>query len=211
MEIKSKKILILAPHTDDGELGCGGTISKLIKDNEVYYVAFSSCQKSLPEGSDPELLKKEVKRATKVLGIKEKKLILFDYPVRDFPNLRQPILEDMIDLKNIIQPDIVFLPSPQDIHQDHKTISEEGLRAFKNSTILGYEMPWNNVSFNTGCFISLEEDEILTKIKALEEYKSQFNRSYLNENFIRSLATVRGIQIGEQYAESFEVIRLILK
>ncbi len=211
MEIKNKKIIILAPHTDDGELGCGGSIAKLVKDNEIYYVAFSSCQKSLPLGADPEMLVKEVQRATNVLNIRKSHLLIFKYPVRDFPEKRQPILEDMIKLKNKINPDIVFLPSPQDIHQDHKTISEEGLRAFKNSTILGYEMPWNNASFNTRCFIPLKEDNILTKIRALEEYKSQFNRSYLNENFIRSLATVRGIQIGEQYAESFEIIRLILK
>lgn len=210
MNIKNKKILILAPHTDDGELGCGGTIAKYSADNEVYYVAFSSCQRSLAPGEDPDTLKHEVRKATKVLGVQEKNLILFDYQVRDFPENRQAILEDMIVLRDKIKPDLVFLPSPTDIHQDHKTISEEGLRAYKNSSILGYEMPWNNVTFNTRSFIVLTDENISQKIKALEEYKSQFKRKYLNEEFIKSLASIRGLQIGVKYAEAFEVIRWIL-
>jgi LmbE family N-acetylglucosaminyl deacetylase len=210
MEIKNKIIMVLAPHTDDGELGCGATISRLSKDNEIFYVAFSSCQRSLPEGADPNTLKNELKNATKILKIPDDNLILLDYQVRDFPEKRQSILEDMIQLRKDINPDIVFLPSPFDIHQDHKTISEEGVRAFKNSTILGYEMPWNNLTFNTRCFIKITEEDLNLKLDALKEYKSQMKRSYLNKEFIFSMATIRGLQIGEKYAESFEVIRLIL-
>ncbi len=210
MDIKNKKILVLAPHTDDGELGCGGTISKLREQNEVFYVAFSSCQRSLPEGSDPDVLKYEVKKATKILGIDSENLFLFDFQVRDFPEHRQAILEEMILLREKINPDLVFVPSPSDIHQDHKTISEEGLRAYKNSSILGYEMPWNNVTFNTRSFIVLDEPNIKAKVEALKEYKSQLKRGYLNEDFVRSLAKVRGLQIGVKYAEAFEVIRWVL-
>lgn len=202
--------MILAPHTDDGELGCGATISKLGVENEIYYVAFSSCQRSLPKGADTNTLKNELKNATKILKIPEKNLILLDYQVRDFPENRQSILENMIEIRDQINPDIVFLPSPFDIHQDHKTISEEGVRAFKNSSILGYEMPWNNLTFNTRCFIKVSKDDLNLKLDALKEYKSQMKRSYLNKEFIFSMATIRGLQIGEKYAESFEVIRLIL-
>ena len=206
-----RKILILAPHTDDGELGCGATIAKYIESgDEVYYVAFSICSRSLPEGWAPDTLAKEVKSATKVLGFKPENLILFDYDVRRFYEHRQDILEEMIKLKERICPDVVYVPSPTDIHQDHQVISQEGLRAFKNTSLLGYEMPWNNVSFMTRAFSVVNEFHIQKKIDALEKYETQRHRTYLNPDFIRSLATTRGVQIGVKYAEAFEVIRWML-
>lgn len=205
------KILILAPHTDDGELGCGGSIAKFCSEGlNVYYAAFSICSRSLSPGEDPDTLSTEVAKATSVLGVKKENLILFDFDVRRFPEFRQEILEEMISIKTKINPDMVFVPSPTDIHQDHQVISEEGLRAFKNTTIFGYEMPWNNLSFNTRSFIRLEEHHLKKKVNALLEYKSQSYRSYLNGSFILSLAKIRGVQIGSEYAEAFEVIRLII-
>jgi LmbE family N-acetylglucosaminyl deacetylase len=116
----------------------------------------------------------------------------------------------LIKLKNEINPDIIFIPSVNDLHQDHSTIANEAIRAFKNCTILSYEVPWNNVSFYTGCFVILEEKHLNKKIQAIHEYKSQSHRGYINEEFIRSLATVRGVQVGVRYAETFDVVRLIL-
>lgn len=205
-----QRVLVLAPHTDDGELGCGGTIARFCRQGcEVYYVAFSICTRSLPEGLAPDTLAKEVAAATKVLGIPSENLILFDYDVRRFKEFRQDILEEMVRIGRRLKPDLVFVPSPTDIHQDHQVISEEGLRAFKNTTILGYEMPWNNLSFNTRSFSILSDEDVSTKVEALKAYKSQAHRSYINENFIRSLATTRGVQIGATWAEAFEVIRFI--
>lgn len=206
-----KRILVLAPHTDDGELGCGGTIAKYcMMDCDVYYVAFSTCRRSLPAGWEPDTLEKEVKNATAVLGVPRQNLILFDYDVRTFKTERQNILEDILKLKKDLQPNMVFVPSPNDIHQDHQAISEEGVRAFKTSTILGYEMPWNNISFNTLAFQILDETHIIKKCDALYEYKSQLHRNYTNKEFIYSLARVRGAQIDVPFAEAFEVIRTIL-
>lgn len=205
------RVLILAPHTDDGELGCGGTIAKYVQEgHELFYAAFSTCKRSLPQGWPSDTTENEVKNATKVLGICPKNLLIFDYDVRTFKEQRQMILEDLIRLKKQINPDRVFVPSPTDIHQDHQVISEEGLRAFKDSTILGYEMPWNNVTFNTRAFIRLNEQHIHTKCLALKEYKSQTHRNYLTDEFIHSLARVRGVQVGTQYAEAFEVIRIMI-
>ena len=73
-------VLILAPHTDDGELGCGGTISRLLEEgNEVFYLAFSICEESVPEGFPKNALETEVKKATAHLGIPSKNLILKNY------------------------------------------------------------------------------------------------------------------------------------
>jgi N-acetylglucosamine malate deacetylase 1 len=207
-----KKVLVLAPHTDDGEIGCGGTISKLLeKKSEVFYVAFSSAKESLKQkGLNENTLIQEVKVATQSLGIKKKNLIIFDHKLRFFTSLRQEILEDMINLKNKLKPDLVLMPSLSDIHQDHITIAQEGLRAFKNSTILAYELIWNNLNFHNTMFVKLEKKYIKAKWDALKKYNSQKNRSYMNEEFIYSLARSRGVQIGTKYAESFEVIRWVI-
>ena len=210
--LEQKKILVLAPHTDDGEFGCGGTINKLINQgHDVYLAAFSACQQSVLPQFPSDILITEIKAATKKLGIKSENLILFDYDVRTFNYKRQEILDDLIKLRSEIKPDIIFIPSLNDIHQDHKTIAEEGLRAFKFSSILCYEMPWNNITFSTSSFFILDEVNIAAKIEALNEYKSQAHRSYANEKFIRSLATTRGVQIGSEYAEAFEVLRWIYR
>jgi len=207
-----KKILILAPHTDDGEFGCGGTIHKFSTEgNEVYYVAFSSCQKSVPKGYPDDILSKEVKKATLRLGIKPENLILFNYEVRTMNYHRQEILDDMIRLRESINQDTVFMPSLNDMHQDHKTIAEEGLRAFKFCTIMAYEMPWNNMTFTTSSFVILSPENLQAKVDALNEYQSQAHRPYASENFVRSLATTRGVQIGTNYAEAFDVLRWIIK
>ena len=205
------RVLVLAPHTDDGELGCGGTISKLIEfGSDVFYVVFSTCSRSLPVGLPSDILAKEVIKATQTLGIPSENVILFDYDVRTFGTYRQEILEDLIKLRNKIKPTMVFLPSPTDIHQDHEVITKEGIRAFKNVNIFGYEMPWNNFSFNTRSFTKLDTNHLEIKIKALQAYESQSHRPYFNEQFIRSLAYTRGVQIGSEFAEAFEVIRIIM-
>ena len=205
-----KKILVLAPHTDDGEFGCGGTINKLIAEgNEVFYVAFSPCKQSVLSHYPSDILVTEVKAAVKELGVKDENLILLDYEVRTFNYHRQAILDDIIKLRTEIQPDMVFIPALTDLHQDHKTVAEEGLRAFKFVTILSYEMPWNNISFETSCFFKLSGDNLSAKIRALKKDESQSHRPYANEHFIESLATVRGVQINAKYAETFEVIRWI--
>lgn len=211
MNFNNKTILILAPHTDDGELGLGGTISKMIEENaNVYYIAFSTAQESVPEGFPKDILTQEVKRATAELGIKPDHLIIYNYEVRKLNYQRQDILEKLILIRKELDPDIIFLPSLNDIHQDHKTVSEEGLRAFKKKTILGYELVWNNLTFNNQAFIMLEKKHIDKKISALKQYTSQGKREYLSEDFIYALARTRGVQVGMEYAECFEVIRLMI-
>ncbi|MBK3394399.1 PIG-L family deacetylase [Psychrobacter sp. M9-54-1] len=211
MQQKFKSVLVLAPHTDDGELGAGGFISKLIQEGtSVTYVAFSIAEDSVPEHLPRDILKVEVKAATKVLGIKEDNLIVFNYPVRKLNYARQEILEDLIKIKRNNSFDLILMPSLKDIHQDHTTIAQEGLRAFKNTTILGYELIWNNLSFDTTCFVKLSKKNVEDKFLSLQCYESQIGRSYMSHEFIFSLAKVRGVQIGAEYAESFEVLRWVI-
>jgi LmbE family N-acetylglucosaminyl deacetylase len=210
MNLQFAKILVLAPHTDDGEFGCGGSIAKFIETGtDIYYAAFSLAEESVPPPFPKNILEIEVKAATKMLGIRPDCLLLFKYQVRHFATHRQQILEDLVLLNQDIKPDLIFMPSLHDLHQDHSTISIEGLRAFKKSSILAYEMPWNNLNFSTQSFIRLSEQQLDKKIKALECYKSQKSKNYASGEFIKSLAVTRGTQIGVKYAEAFEVIRWI--
>jgi N-acetylglucosamine malate deacetylase 1 len=205
------KVLVLAPHTDDGELGVGGTISKLVEQNiDVVYAAFSTAAASVPKGLPPDILKTEVRNATKLLGIRDENLLIYNYEVRKLNYVRQEILEDLIKLREVVNPDLVFMPSLHDIHQDHTTVATEGLRAFKNKIILGYELIWNNLTFDTQCFVKLEKRHVQQKADALKAYASQSHRDYMSEDFIFSLAKTRGVQVGAPYAEAFEIIRFII-
>ena len=189
----NNRVLVLAPHTDDGELGCGGTISRMVEEGrEVYYAAFSTAAESVPPPFPPDILEKEVREGTKVLGIPAANLLVYKYKVRHLPHMRQEILEELVRMKREIDPATVFLPSAQDLHQDHQTVHIEGLRAFKTVTVLGYELPWNNLSFDYRHFCVLTREHVQTKIAALRCYQSQQHRPYTQEEFIWSWARTPG-------------------
>ncbi|HWH06005.1 MAG TPA: PIG-L family deacetylase, partial [Gaiellaceae bacterium] len=166
-----KRVLVLAPHTDDGEFGCGGTMARLADAGcEVHYVAFSIATRSLPEGFPPDTLAREVREATAVLGIPEAQLTVHDFDVRTFPERRQDLLELLVALWEELRPDAVFQPSHHDVHQDHQTIAQEGLRAFKRTTVLGYEIPWNNFDFSYGAYVALERGHLPLDVLPLERH-----------------------------------------
>lgn len=205
-------VLILAPHTDDGELGCGGTIAKLLESGaKVRYVAFSCADDSLPTGFSKGTLRRELYEATDILGLYGEYVTCLDFKVRTFSTHRQRVLNEMLKLRNEHNPDAVFCPSLNDLHQDHKTVAEEARRMFKRTTIFGYELPWNNISFDTQSFVILTRKHLELKMKALRCYKSQAHREYLNDRFIESLAIARGVQVNAPYAEAFEVVRLVIR
>ncbi len=206
-----KTILVLAPHTDDGELGCGGALTRFIEDGaQIFYAAFSTCAKSLTPGLASDTLAGECRNATAILGIPEANLRIFDFDVREFPASRQQILDTLRAINEEIKPGLVLLPAASDIHQDHETIHREGLRAFKHTNIAGYELPWNQQRFNPQLFVRFNEDQLQKKIQALQAYASQSHRSYMKEDFTRSLARVRGVQCNSDFAEAFEMYRSIV-
>lgn len=208
--IEGKKILLLAPHPDDPEYACGGSIAKWSKDNELFYAALSPCKISLPDGFPEDALYQEMHASASVLGIPDSNIVTYNFPVRRFTEHRQDILEELVKLRKRFQPDLVVMPNSNDLHQDHKVIYEEGLRAFKHSSLLGYELPWNNLEFTSNFHIRLEKNELATKWKSISAYKSQERRAYKSEEFFTGLARMRGMQVGSEFAEAFELIRWIL-
>ncbi|MBD99407.1 MAG: GlcNAc-PI de-N-acetylase [Verrucomicrobia bacterium] len=204
-------ILILSPHTDDAELGCGGTIAKFQKEGKnILWLAFSTASESLPAHLAPDTLKNEFTSVAMHLGLSKSQFRTYDYKVRKLSESRQEILEELVKVRNEFKPDLVIGPSLNDYHQDHQVISNEMIRAFKtNASILCYELPWNHIEFKTQFFVQLDESDLKMKNEMLQFYKSQVvvNRHYFTKDFVNGIACTRGTQINTKYAEAFEVIR----
>lgn len=208
----SRSILVLAPHTDDAELGCGGAIAKAVEAGDrVAVVAFSDAEQSLPKGSPPTRLRDEMRASLNVLGISDDAMFIERFPVRNFDQHRQAILDRMIAYRSQFAPDLVFAPASQDVHQDHDVIHREALRAFRRSSIWCYELPWNQISTETTGFVILDERHVDAKFRALQCYESQLemDRPYFKRDLIYAMATVRGVQAFSRYAEAFQALRTI--
>lgn len=208
MDIKNKKILIISPHTDDAELGMGATINKLVENNDIYSVAFSSAPNTTKEGVINDKLMKEHFSSLNILGVNIDNIFLHEFQTREFRNNTSRILDLLIFYRDSIKPDIVFIPQSTDIHQDHITIHQESLRAFKFQTILGYELAWNIKLFKKDLFISISRNNLYQKTQCLKEYYSQKDKKYFNSEFIGSNAVVNGVISNNHFAESFEVIKI---
>lgn len=205
------KILGLSAHTDDIDVASGG---KLIKDleagHQIQIAVFSYCQQSLPDIYPADKLKQEFQSSMKTIGITD--YAIFDFQVRRFNEVRQDILEQLIQIKKEYNPDLVITHSLNDIHQDHQVIAIESIRAFKNSaSILAMQMPHNNLSFNHQYYERLTENHIQQKILALSKYESQYylERKIFNEDTIAAWARLNGFCCNADFAEVFEVVRMI--
>ena len=206
-----KTVLAISPHTDDFELGAGGLVAKLCQTNiRVIAVAFSACEESVRDGFPKDVLRSEMREAGKVLGLNERDIITLSYPVRMFFRHRQSILDELLRLREYYNPDLILSPSLHDIHQDHKVVAEEVLRAFKNRRVLCYELPWNNLGFAPNLFCTLTEKYVLDKCEALCKYESQRHRQYFDPDVVRSRLIGNGLECGTRFVERFEVLRWVL-
>ena len=206
-----RRALVLCAHTDD-EFGCAGAMVRLVESGvEVRYLALSRCDESVPSGFAKDVLEKECHACVAAIGVAPDAIEVARFPVRYFPSHRQEILEHFYRLNKEYQPELVLLPSSFDNHQDHATVYAEGFRAFKRSTLLGYELPQNVTSFENSAFVCLSEEHLTQKIAALANYRSQGFRSYAAPEYIESLARVRGVQCGSLFAEAFEAVRIIVR
>jgi N-acetylglucosamine malate deacetylase 1 len=208
--IAHKRVLVLAPHTDDAELGCGGTMARWVDEGSAVYTAvFSTAEKSLPPGSKPYRIKDECHLALDEIGVPDDNRFIYDYPVRELGYHRQEVLEQMIELAERVSPEVVLVPSGSDLHQDHGVVFQESLRAFRTLTLMGYELPWNHITFSAQAFVVLDAAHLRQKWTALTKYESQIEmaRPYFRYDAIEAIARVRGLQVKSDYAEAYELIR----
>lgn len=192
------RVLYIGAHTDDIELACGGTIAK--SHDEIHCLIFSVC--------DNPLLHTEFRNTFLSLGIKEQNTRVLNYNFREFYWQQSHILNILLEMRRAILPIKVFSHSINCVHQDHKIVAQESLRAFKNDNLFTYTHPWNG-NGDENHFVELSEEHLNSKIKALANYKSQEHRSYFNPEFIRAQAVYNGIKCGKKYAEAFRIEKLI--
>ncbi len=213
MDIEVENVLILSPHTDDMELGAGATVRILVENGvNVKSVVFSDCKQSVDTSKYPEdVLRTECEAAAANLGIKD--FTIHDFRVREFPSYRQQILETIYKLRKENEFELVFAPWHGDLHQDHRVVAEEALRAFMktDTSILSYTIPGNCPDFVAHVYIPLSEEDVTRKVALLREYKSQVEkRGYFEINAIKGLMHFYGLLIGADYAEAFSSSRTVI-
>ncbi len=206
-----KKYLFVGAHPDDIEFGAGATLAKSVMTNvECHAIVFSNCHESLDSGTtDKKTLVIESQKALLKLGLKDHQIRFLDFPVRNFPESRQDILQVLFDVNREHSFDRVFAPCTYDIHQDHQVIAIETLRAFKFSTVLGYELPWNNLESKLQFFNGVNDNQVQLKREALSEFNSQKGRFYSGPDKVETILKFRGLQANLDFAEAFEVLRWI--
>jgi LmbE family N-acetylglucosaminyl deacetylase len=204
LPLTHQRVLAVAPHIDDVELGAGAIISRLTKTNDVYYVGLS-----LPPLVDAPTFMAEFEESSAILGLKRERIIIRNHDPRDLFSTRSDILQLFYDLYRDIKPSLVIMPNGKDIHQSHEVVHAEARRAFKYTTMIGYELPWNCMDFSMDVFITVTHEEVAAKVAAINAFKTQKHRLFFSNDIVADLARVRGKQIGREYAECFELVRLI--
>ncbi len=205
MTFFGKSVCFIGAHPDDIELGCGALIADIADQTNVICVTLSDNQKNPALKS----LVKEYQASMEILGVKPENAILRDFTTRRFPAARQEILEVMIELKQRYHPEVVFVHTAQDIHQDHKTVTEEALRAFRGTTLLGFDVLRSSYGFFPDFLVEVSEQGVNTKIKALQAYKTYADKYYFDENIIHATAIRHGALAERPYAEGFDILRIV--
>ena len=205
MNFYGKRVLLLGAHPDDIELGCGALLHHIVKETEVLCVTLSDNQKN----PDLKNVKEEHYVSMAILGVPEEKIIFGPFTTRVFPDSRQEILEYFLKLRTDFQPDLIFVHSGQDIHQDHNTMTNEALRAFRGITVLGFDVVRSSYDFFPHFLVEVTEEDVNKKIEALSQYETYRDRYYFNSELTRSITMRHGALAECPFAEGFDILRIV--
>jgi len=200
-----RKVCFIGAHPDDIEIGAGALIAHIAPFTEVYCLTLSDNQKN------PELnnVLSESRRSMQVLGVPDDHVLIGQFETRRFPEQRQEILEYLIKFNQVQKPDIIFTHTRADIHQDHSTVTEETLRAFRGTTVFGFDVIRSSYGFFPNFLVEVCEEDIVKKIKALEQYKTYQDKYYFDPQATRAILVRNGVIAERPYAEGFETFRII--
>jgi N-acetylglucosamine malate deacetylase 1 len=205
MNFSGKRIAFIGAHPDDIEIGCGALIAHIASKTEIKCVTLSDNQKN-------PLLKNVVLehyRSMEILGVNKENIIIGQFETRRFPQLRQEILEFLIKLNQDFHPDMVFVHTKADIHQDHATVTSEGLRAFRGTTVLGFDVIRSSYGFFPNFLVEVDETDVNRKIAALGEYHTYDSKYYFEPEVTRATLIRHGALAERKYAEGFDILRII--
>ena len=208
------RVLVLSPHTDDAEWGCGATIAKHVENgDEVTVITFSSCSDSLPSYIEANALKWEHVNSMAALGVED--FLILDYPVRRFEEHSSSIRHIIWRLINeCVKPDIVYTPWLGSLHQDHAVIAKCARQVcrHRDMSVYGYYICDDGTGFSPNHFEILNDSSVSKKFKALECYNSQkvLRKWWTLRNF-ESIVRYWAPSTTAEFTEAFEVIRSITK
>jgi N-acetylglucosamine malate deacetylase 1 len=205
MNFFGKRVLFLGAHPDDIEIGCGALIHHIVKQTEILCVTLSDNQKN----PDLKNVKDEHLRSMKVLGVPDDKVVFGPFTTRVFPDARQEILEYFLKFRREFQPDLIFVHSKQDVHQDHLTMTDEALRAFRGITVLGFDVVRSSYGFFPHFLVEVDEEDVNKKIEALSQYETYRDRYYFNSELTRSIMVRHGALAEIPFAEGFDILRIV--
>jgi LmbE family N-acetylglucosaminyl deacetylase len=202
------QVLCLGAHSDDIELGCGGTILRLLHEYEavdVYWVVFAANAVRRAEAE---------RSANLFLGRASKKeIVVKSFKESFFPYIGDEIKEYFESLKRQFSPDVIFTHYRDDLHQDHRLISELTWNTFRDHLILEYEiMKYDGDIGNPNLFVQLDQPTCQRKIEHLvESFKSQSGHHWFAEDAFWALLRLRGIECNapEKYAEALYCRKLV--
>jgi LmbE family N-acetylglucosaminyl deacetylase len=200
-----RKVCFIGAHPDDIELGCGALISNILDKTELLCVTLSDNQKN-------PLLKNLVEehyRSMAALGLPREKVLLEPFETRKFPHARQEILEYLFKLNREYRPDVVFVHTKSDIHQDHNVATEEALRAFRGTTVLGFDALRSSYGFFPHFLVEVTEQDVERKIAALAEYKTYNDKYYFSSDVLRATLIRHGALAERPFAEGFDILRIV--
>ncbi|MBM3124493.1 MAG: hypothetical protein FJZ87_05385 [Chloroflexi bacterium] len=207
MNFFGRKVLFLGAHPDDIELGCGALLHQIAGGTDILCVTLSDNQKN-PDLKD---IVTEHLRSMEILGIQKDKIIFGPFTTRVFPGARQEILEYFLKLRADFHPDLIFTHTIHDVHQDHNTMTQEALRAYRGITVLGYDVVRSSYGFFPHFLVQVTEQDVEKKVEALAEYQTYRDRYYFNSELTRSIMVRHGALAEVSYAEGFDILRIVGK
>jgi N-acetylglucosamine malate deacetylase 1 len=205
MDFSGKRVLLLGAHPDDIELGCGALLHHIVEKTDVLCVTLSDNRKN----PDLKNVRDEHFKSMSVLGVPRERVVFGPFTTRVFPEARQEILEYFLKLRLDFAPDLVFVHSRQDIHQDHNVMTDESLRAFRGISVLGFDVVRSSYGFFPHFLVEVTEEDVAKKIEALSKYETYRDKYYFNAELTRSIMVRHGALAECRFAEGFDILRIV--
>jgi LmbE family N-acetylglucosaminyl deacetylase len=197
-----RRLLALGAHSDDVEIGCGGTILRLVAEQrglEVLWVVFCSTPERAAEA--------RASARAFLEGVESMKVIVRDYRDGFLPYSGSAVKDEFEALKQEFSPDLVFTHYRHDRHQDHRLVSDLTWNTWRDHFILEYEIPKYDGDFGSpNFFASLPPSTLDHKISLLtKHFPSQAGKPWFADDLFRAVARIRGMESAapERFAEGF--------
>ncbi|MQA03028.1 MAG: PIG-L family deacetylase [Streptosporangiales bacterium] len=197
------RLVALAAHPDDLEIGCGGTLLQL-----TMTVPRLSAELVVATGS-PERCA-EVRHAAELfLPGRDVRLHLGGLPDGRLPAHWEDVKDLLEHTAAGRTADLVLAPTPTDAHQDHRLLAQLAPTVWRDQLVLGYEIPkWDGDLGNPQLYVPLDDEVMRTKVELLNKaYPSQSGRDWFDDEVFYGLARIRGMECRSRYAEAFTITK----